>query len=90
MAERTEPMGGTDRWVCLDVGETLIDETRIWSVWADELGVPRLTFMAALGAVIERGEEHRDVFSDLARLHFIQAIQRVRRKKFKNVVRLSH
>lgn len=57
-----EPM---DRWVCLDVGETLIDETRIWSVWADELGVPRLTFMAALGAVIERGEEHRDVFSDL-------------------------
>lgn len=57
-----EPM---DRWVCLDVGETLIDETRIWSLWADELGVPRLTFMAALGAVIERGEEHRDVFGVL-------------------------
>jgi HAD superfamily hydrolase (TIGR01662 family) len=52
----------TDRWVCLDVGETLIDETRIWSVWADELGVPRLTFHAALGAVIARGGEHRDVF----------------------------
>jgi len=52
----------TDRWVCLDVGETLIDETRIWSLWADELGVPRLTFLAAIGAVIERGEEHRDVF----------------------------
>ena len=51
-----------DRWVCLDVGETLIDETRIWSIWADELGVPRLTFLAALGAVIERGGEHRDVF----------------------------
>lgn len=50
------------RWVCLDVGETLIDETRIWSIWADELGVPRLTFLAALGAVIERGGEHRDVF----------------------------
>lgn len=57
-----EPM---DRWVCLDVGETLIDETRIWSLWADELGVPRLTFMAALGAVIERGAEHRDVFGVL-------------------------
>ena len=56
--------GGVDggRWVCLDVGETLIDETRIWSVWADELGVPRLTFLAALGAVIERSGEHRDVF----------------------------
>lgn len=52
----------TDRWVCLDVGETLIDETRIWSLWADELGVPRLTFLAALGAVVERGGEHRDVF----------------------------
>jgi HAD superfamily hydrolase (TIGR01662 family) len=50
------------RWVCLDVGETLIDETRIWSIWADELGVPRLTFLAALGAVIARGGEHRDVF----------------------------
>lgn len=51
-----------ERWVCLDVGETLIDETRVWSTWADELGVPRLTFLAALGAVIERGGEHRDVF----------------------------
>ena len=48
--------------MCLDVGETLIDETRVWSLWADELGVPRLTFLAALGAVIERGGEHRDVF----------------------------
>jgi HAD superfamily hydrolase (TIGR01662 family) len=52
----------TERWVCLDVGETLIDETRIWSLWADELGVPRLTFLAALGSVIARGGEHRDVF----------------------------
>ena len=52
----------SDRWVCLDVGETLIDETRVWSTWADELHVPRLTFLAALGAVIERGGEHRDVF----------------------------
>src|SRR5574338_365759 len=55
-------MDSNGRWVCLDVGETLIDETRIWSLWADELGVPRLTFLAALGAVIERGGEHRDVF----------------------------
>lgn len=52
----------SDRWVCLDVGETLIDETRIWSTWADELRVPRLTFLAVLGAVIARGGEHRDVF----------------------------
>jgi len=53
----------TDRWVCLDVGETLIDETRVWSTWADELGVPRLTFMAAMGAVIARGGQHGDVFA---------------------------
>jgi len=23
----------SERWVCLDVGETLIDETRIWGAW---------------------------------------------------------
>ncbi|HEX6140940.1 MAG TPA: HAD family hydrolase [Candidatus Limnocylindria bacterium] len=51
-----------DRWVCLDVGETLIDETRIWTIWADELGIPALTFMAALGAVLDRGREFRGVF----------------------------
>jgi HAD superfamily hydrolase (TIGR01662 family) len=51
------------RWVCLDVGETLVDETRVWSDWADVLGVPRLTFMAAFGASIVRGGEHQDVFA---------------------------
>jgi HAD superfamily hydrolase (TIGR01549 family) len=51
-----------DRWVCLDVGETLIDETRAWSLWADELGISRLTFLAALGAAIARGGDYRDVF----------------------------
>ena len=53
------------RWVVLDVGETLIDETRIWSVWADELGIPRLTFMAAFGAAVAAGAEHREVFTML-------------------------
>jgi HAD superfamily hydrolase (TIGR01662 family) len=55
-----------ERWICLDVGETLIDETRVWSIWADTLAIPRLTFMAALGAVIARGGEHRDVFAEFA------------------------
>ncbi|MET1233012.1 MAG: HAD family hydrolase [Candidatus Limnocylindrales bacterium] len=50
------------RWVCLDVGETLIDETRVWSTWADLLGISRLTFMAALGAAIERGRDYGHVF----------------------------
>ncbi len=53
-----------ERWVCLDVGETLIDETRVWSTWADQLAIPRLTFMAALGAVVARGGEHREVFGE--------------------------
>jgi phosphoglycolate phosphatase-like HAD superfamily hydrolase len=44
--------------VVFDVGETLVDETRPWGEWADWLGVPRLTFFAVLGGVIERGEEH--------------------------------
>lgn len=52
------------RWVCLDVGETLIDETRIWSIWADVLGIPRLTLMAAIGALIARDTEHGGVFSE--------------------------
>jgi len=52
-----------DRWVILDVGETLVDETRVWSTWADQLGIPRLTFMAVLGAEIERGGQHHDVFA---------------------------
>lgn len=48
--------------VVFDVGETLIDETNVWSAWADWLGVPRFTFMATLGGVIERGEHHTAVF----------------------------
>jgi HAD superfamily hydrolase (TIGR01549 family) len=53
------------RWVCLDVGETLIDETRVWSTWADVLGVTRLTFMAALGAMLARGRQFDEVFEFL-------------------------
>jgi FMN phosphatase YigB (HAD superfamily) len=55
--------------VFFDVGETLIDETRLWSTWADWLDIPKLTFFALLGAVIERGEVHRRVF-DLVRPDF--------------------
>jgi HAD superfamily hydrolase (TIGR01662 family) len=57
----------SNRWVCFDVGETFIDETRVWSTWADLLGVTRFTFMAALGAVIAHGDDHRVVFDLLRR-----------------------
>jgi HAD superfamily hydrolase (TIGR01549 family) len=48
--------------VFFDVGETLVDETRLWGEWADILGVTRLTLFGCLGALIERGEHHRRVF----------------------------
>jgi HAD superfamily hydrolase (TIGR01662 family) len=50
----------TIRAVVFDVGETLVDETRIWSDWADWLGVPRMTFLAVVGANIARGDHHQD------------------------------
>lgn len=65
------------RWVCLDVGETLIDETRLWSIWADVLGIPRLTFMSAFGAVIARGGEHRGVFDLVGRSDWEMLMPRV-------------
>jgi FMN phosphatase YigB (HAD superfamily) len=48
--------------VFFDLGETLIDETRWWSDWAAWLGVSSTTLLAVLGAVIERGEDHRKTF----------------------------
>jgi len=53
-----------DRWVVLDVGEVIVDETRVWATWADVLRVPRLTFMALLGAAIARGLQHNEVFTE--------------------------
>ena len=60
----------TDRWVCLDVGETLIDETRVFRTWAEVLGLPEFTVMAVLGGSItnaERPEDWRGFFEMLQR-----------------------
>ena len=51
------------RAVVFDVGETLIDESRLWGAWADWLGVPPFTFFVALGSIIGQGRDHRDVFA---------------------------
>jgi FMN phosphatase YigB (HAD superfamily) len=48
--------------VFFDVGETILDETRGWAAWADWLGVPTFAFFGVLGACIERGLHHREVF----------------------------
>ena len=50
------------RVVAFDVGETLIDETRIFTRWADRLGVPRMTFLGVLGGVAALGRPHREIF----------------------------
>src|SRR3954471_15265286 len=52
----------SERWVCLDVGETLVDETRVWNTWAELLDVPAFTLQAAIGAVIARDVYHQDAF----------------------------
>lgn len=75
--ERPSAKGKSERWVCLDVGETLIDETRIWSIWADVLGIPRLTFLAAFGAAVARGGEHQDVFTIVGRPDWRDLLPRV-------------
>ena len=50
------------RVAAFDVGETLIDETRIWSRWADRLGVTRLSFLGVLGATAAAGRTQREAF----------------------------
>lgn len=52
--------------VVFDVGEVLIDETRVWAIWAGLLGVSPLTFAAVLGAAIAQGGDHREVFAHVA------------------------
>src|SRR6478672_1709279 len=54
------------RAVFFDVGETLVDETRLWQAWADVLAVPRLTLLGVLGGLATRGADHREVFTRLA------------------------
>ena len=53
------------RWVVLDVGETLVDETRVFSIWADVLGIPRFTLMAVLGGGIVDGRKQWHGFFEL-------------------------
>jgi FMN phosphatase YigB (HAD superfamily) len=55
--------------VVFDLGETLVNESRQWRMWAAWLGIPDHVLLAALGAVIERGEHHHRVF-DLLRPGF--------------------
>jgi len=62
--------------VVFDVGETLVDETRHWSEWADWLHVPRFTFMATLGFLIGAGRSHREVFPLVSSYGASEAVSR--------------
>ncbi|MFI7699032.1 HAD family hydrolase [Nonomuraea sp. NPDC049480] len=48
--------------VVFDVGETLIDETRIWSRWAERLGVSDFVLMGALGGMAALDRPHAEAF----------------------------
>src|SRR5882724_11016781 len=50
------------RAVFFDIGETLINETRSWSLLADWLGVPRMTMFGILGGLIAERRDHRELF----------------------------
>lgn len=71
---------GELRAVFFDVGETLIDETRLMHLWADTLGVDRDEFLGVLDDVIARDEPIRRVFERL-RPGFDVAAARAQRKR---------
>jgi FMN phosphatase YigB (HAD superfamily) len=48
--------------VVFDVGETLIDETTMWTRAAEEAGVPPFTLMGVLGGLIGQGRPHDEVW----------------------------
>ena len=61
-----DSLGPAPEVVVFDVGEVLIDETRVWSTWASLLGVSPLTFAAALGAAIAQGLDFEAAFDHVA------------------------
>jgi HAD superfamily hydrolase (TIGR01509 family) len=50
------------RAVVFDIGETLVDETGMWTRVAEAGGVTPFTLMAGLGATIALGQPHDDVW----------------------------
>jgi HAD superfamily hydrolase (TIGR01509 family) len=55
--------------VVFDVGETLVDETQMWTRAAQNGGVTPFTLMGVLGALIARGEHHDNVWQILGIEH---------------------
>jgi FMN phosphatase YigB (HAD superfamily) len=55
--------------VVFDVGETLVDETMMWTRAATNAGVTPFTLMGVLGATIERGIDHNETWGILGVEH---------------------
>lgn len=51
--------------VCFDIGEVLIDETRVWSTWAEVLGVSPFELQATIGARLATDGTHLDALGDV-------------------------
>lgn len=51
--------------VAFDVGETLIDESRIWTRWAGRLGVPPFTLLGVVGGMAALDRPQLDAFGVL-------------------------
>jgi len=66
--------------VVFDIGETIVDESRLWCSWADWLHVPRLTLLGLIGAGIERGAQPGEVLRELLPGIDIAAERRRRRE----------
>lgn len=55
----------TVKAVVFDLGETLVNETRMWQTVATVSGIPFFTVAGVLGGAIERRTPHRAVFDEL-------------------------
>lgn len=50
------------RCVVFDVGETLVDETRMWTALAQQVGLTPFTLCGLVGALIATGRDHHDLW----------------------------
>jgi hypothetical protein len=74
------------RAVVLDIGETVLDDTREWNAWADWIGVGRHTFSTVLEAVTASGRDNAETFRYF-KPDFDVAAERQRREDYGSQVR---
>ena len=66
--------------VVFDVGETLVNESRLWRLWAEWFSVPDHVVFALLGASIARTEDHLQIL-DLLQPGFDLELAREERRR---------